>query len=67
MYLMILKESIIMDIHSFHIWNYDNINVNLCTGVPYDLFVDEQNGDVLNDAVSCLSCCCQLPFSITLG
>lgn len=56
-----------MDIHSFHIWNYDNINVNLCTGVPYDLFVDEQNGDVLNDAVSCLSCCCQLPFSIPLG
>lgn len=36
---------------SFHMWNYDNININLWAGIPYDLFVDEQNGDILNDAV----------------
>ncbi len=36
---------------SFGIWNFDNVTVTGWIGIPCDLFVDELNGDVLNDAV----------------
>ena len=36
---------------TFVIWNFDNAASNGWTGIPNDLFVDEMNGDVLNDAV----------------
>ena len=37
--------------YSFGIWNFDNVIATGWVGIPYDLFVDGLNGDVLNDAV----------------
>ncbi len=37
--------------YSFGIWNFDNVVATGWVGIPLDLFVDELNGDVLNDAV----------------
>ena len=36
---------------SFGIWNFDNVTATGWIGIPFDLFVDELTGDVLNDAV----------------
>ena len=38
--------------YSFGIWNFDNVIATGWVGIPFDLFVDELNGDVLNDAIN---------------
>ncbi len=53
--------------YSFGIWDYDNINVNLWTGIPYDMFVEDLNGDILNDAVYTRNLTIEEKLNITIN